>query len=320
MSPKSRRKTTRGRRRSSETPSAKLKRLLMQREVWGLFVTALSLAALTALLLPGQGKLGEVWSRSLRQMFGVGAYLVVSLCVAGGIVVLLWERVASRVHLRPSAVLGAELAFFGGLGFLHLVAASDVDVAEQMALAGQWGGHVGWAWYRLLAPSLGRTLSALLLLGLTGFGLALTVELHWSQSVWGVRWLAAWLGVSTRRLIERLDEGRATPVDSKEAEATDIRIHLPEYATLASEPDDASTEIASEEPKPKPRARAVPKTSKGLPSLDLLEQDGGDSDDDADTRHRAQVIEETLAAFGVPAKVVEWHRGPVVTQFGVEPG
>ena len=321
MSPKSPRKATRGRRRSSETPSAKLKQLLMQREVWGLLVTALSLAALTALLLPEQGKLGEAWSRSLRQMFGAGAYLVVLLCVAGGVVVLCWERVTSRLQPRPSAVLGAELAFFGGLGFLHLVAAADVDVAQQMALAGRWGGHVGWAWYRLLAPSLGRTLSALLLLGLAGFGLALIVDLRWPQAVWGIRWSAAWLGVSARRLLERLAEGRTTASPQpKEAEAMDIRIHLPEYATLASEPDDASTEGASEEPKPKPRARSVPRTPKGLPSLELLEQDGGDTADDAGTRHRAQVIEETLAAFGVPAKVVEWHRGPVVTQFGVEPG
>ncbi len=34
---------------------------------------------------------------------------------------------------------------------------------------------------------------------------------------------------------------------------------------------------------------------------------------------RAKVIEDTLAAFGAPAHVVEIHRGPTVTQFGVEP-
>ena len=31
-------------------------------------------------------------------------------------------------------------------------------------------------------------------------------------------------------------------------------------------------------------------------------------------------IEDTLASFGVPAKVVEVNQGPTVTQFGVEPG
>ena len=84
-SSKPRRKTTstKPRRRGAESPWAKIKRLLMQRELWGLFVCALSVAALMALLLPEQGKLGEAWSRALRQIMGVGAYVVVLLCVAG---------------------------------------------------------------------------------------------------------------------------------------------------------------------------------------------------------------------------------------------
>ena len=34
---------------------------------------------------------------------------------------------------------------------------------------------------------------------------------------------------------------------------------------------------------------------------------------------RSKIIEDTLQAFGAPAHVVEVHRGPTVTQFGVEP-
>ncbi len=36
-------------------------------------------------------------------------------------------------------------------------------------------------------------------------------------------------------------------------------------------------------------------------------------------QERARVIEQTLLSFGVPSRVVEIHRGPTVTQFGVEP-
>jgi S-DNA-T family DNA segregation ATPase FtsK/SpoIIIE len=36
-------------------------------------------------------------------------------------------------------------------------------------------------------------------------------------------------------------------------------------------------------------------------------------------QNRARVIEETLASFGAPAKVVEINAGPTITQFGVEP-
>jgi S-DNA-T family DNA segregation ATPase FtsK/SpoIIIE len=36
-------------------------------------------------------------------------------------------------------------------------------------------------------------------------------------------------------------------------------------------------------------------------------------------KDRSRIIEETLASFSAPAHVVEVHRGPTVTQFGVEP-
>ncbi|MEP7356381.1 MAG: DNA translocase FtsK 4TM domain-containing protein [Anaerolineales bacterium] len=41
--------------------------------------------------------------------------------------------------------------------------------------------------------------------------------------------------------------------------------------------------------------------------------------DDEYDRQRANMIENTLAAFGAPVKVVEVNRGPTITQFGVEP-
>ncbi|MCD6291186.1 MAG: DNA translocase FtsK [Anaerolineae bacterium] len=37
-------------------------------------------------------------------------------------------------------------------------------------------------------------------------------------------------------------------------------------------------------------------------------------------RERARIIEQTLASFGVPVRVVEANQGPAVTQFGVQPG
>ena len=57
-----------------------------------------------------------------------------------------------------------------------------------------------------------------------------------------------------------------------------------------------------------------------LPPLDLLGRFSAQAFSQEGARRRARVIEETLASFGVPAKVVEISHGPVVTQFGVEPG
>jgi S-DNA-T family DNA segregation ATPase FtsK/SpoIIIE len=40
----------------------------------------------------------------------------------------------------------------------------------------------------------------------------------------------------------------------------------------------------------------------------------------AEIRFKVRIIEDTLKSFGVPVKVVEVNQGPVITQFGLEPG
>ncbi len=57
-----------------------------------------------------------------------------------------------------------------------------------------------------------------------------------------------------------------------------------------------------------------------LPPVDILDATPEMQFSQADNAQRAQLIEETLASYGVDAKVVQINAGPTVTQFGVEPG
>jgi len=57
-----------------------------------------------------------------------------------------------------------------------------------------------------------------------------------------------------------------------------------------------------------------------LPPIDILDNIPDVEFGQADNMQRAQLIEEALASYGVAAKVVQINAGPVVTQFGVEPG
>jgi S-DNA-T family DNA segregation ATPase FtsK/SpoIIIE len=57
-----------------------------------------------------------------------------------------------------------------------------------------------------------------------------------------------------------------------------------------------------------------------LPPLDLLAEATDVEIRPIDNEARAQLIESTLASFGVDAKVVSINQGPTVTQFGIEPG
>ena len=63
-----------------------------------------------------------------------------------------------------------------------------------------------------------------------------------------------------------------------------------------------------------------PRVNWQLPDYRDLLNSGAESDLDREPLLRqAQVIEETLASFGAPGRIVEINSGPVITQYGVEP-
>ena len=87
----------------------------------------------------------------------------------------------------------------------------------------------------------------------------------------------------------------------------------------------ASAQAAANPPKP---AGSVPTAAQKttplppwkLPDIsDILDPGAIETVKSGQDKERADVIEETLASFGAPVKVVEIQRGPTVTQFGVEP-
>ncbi len=57
-----------------------------------------------------------------------------------------------------------------------------------------------------------------------------------------------------------------------------------------------------------------------IPPIDILDKPVEAKLDRDDIDRRARLIEESLASYGVEAKVVQINMGPTVTQFGVEPG
>ena len=56
------------------------------------------------------------------------------------------------------------------------------------------------------------------------------------------------------------------------------------------------------------------------PVADILEDSVEQEVSRDEIRQKVRTIEETLDAFGVPARVIEVNQGPAITQFGVEPG
>jgi len=335
------RKTTSGPRTSKEErysippsePPASPWRWIFQREIWGLALTAIGAMTIIALISRSQGKLSQGWTWALRQVFGIGVYPVALFLTFGGMILLFWPSLQSWLAPRWQAIVGLEVIFFAALGLAHM---SANQTAWELAKAGRGGGYIGWALWQLTVPLLGKTLSILLMLLLLLGGAYLCLGTARRQLIWRARWILARWGIALRdSIIRRQARLASAPSASREQRPTSPppkptpafqpagRPTLSKSKPKLTPPSLTNERVKSAKAAIKPLQRPQaepPRTSAGLPPLELLTPDQPTTSDDADARLKAEIIENTLEAFGIPARVTEWHRGPVVTQFGVEPG
>ena len=290
-----------------------------QREIAGLLLLALAAITILGLFSISPGVLSNWWARQLRRVFGLGAYLVAVGLAAAGISLLLSNL---GQGLRPGwkIIIGLEIIFVAGLALVHLL--SFGQDPWRLAESGGGGGFVGWAVSNLLIGALGWPIALLILLAILSLGIAMTFDL----SRISVQTVAGAAIARVLSLYERLTSPARPPapqklggtkggyVDSSAEPPAEVIIRGP-AAPVAATTQQPEVKTSKEQKPPTPKRRKA-----SLPPLDLLDQFSQRAFNQEDTRRRARVIEETLASFGVPAKVVEISHGPVVTQFGVEPG
>ncbi|MEA3345031.1 MAG: DNA translocase FtsK [Chloroflexota bacterium] len=272
----------------------------LQREIAALLLIAVALVTLLGLLSISRGVVIDLWVRVLRLLFGWGAYpAALGFGLAGGVLFL--KSLHRETEIHWPGIIGWEVAFIALLALLHLFP-SPAD-PRSLANEGGGGGWVGWALSHLLITSLGAPVAALLLLIVEGIGLSLTLRISWPQVREGALRLGETLSRSFRALLRR-------------------RTARPESRAPAREASSSPKKKRPSHRRSKSRQSTGPKQPKvELPPLDLLYEDSPNlGSSEAERQRRARIIEETLDSFGVPVKVVDIKPGPVVTQFGVEPG
>jgi S-DNA-T family DNA segregation ATPase FtsK/SpoIIIE len=281
----------------------------LQQEIAGLLLIAVALISLLGLFSVSRGVVIDLWVWVLRLLFGWGAYpAALGIGLAGGALFLKSLRRQPEVHWP--VVIGWEVAFIALLALLHLLLFPDDPRA--LADAGEGGGLVGWALGYPLVAALGMPVTTLSLVIIGGVGLSMALQLSWPRVREG-----------TLRLGEALLRGFRALLPQRTAGAVP---HAPARTMIPRAEEERSSQRG---PRPSRRRRkptgqsqrisaSQPQTE--LPPLDLLYGAPSVPFSEAETQRRARVIEDALESFGVPAKVVDIKQGPVVTQFGVEPG
>ncbi len=323
-----------GKRRGGQSAYATVHGLLIRRESLGFLLIALALLAVPW-LVPFTSGLADA-RNGFVETFGLLIFAWIGLFLYAGWLVIRDEQQTLWQDWKPWAI-GALAALFliGFFGFFRPTwGLGDVSLAGHTA-----GGDLG---HQLAGNPLGVLIW--LAIAVAAFSLAwpqggVTIVRNTpsaAQTVW--RWrLPQRATHSAKSAFEFIFPTRPAPQGSVKVPLDSVMWAQTSGAAVA-EPEETA------EPAPEPvQAQLFPEdeaaddTEDGgvtidarghrrsrdgwqLPAMDLLADKAPPEAGTADNVLRAELIEETLASFGVDAKVVQINEGPTVTQFGIEPG
>ncbi|MCO6449192.1 MAG: hypothetical protein J5I90_00260 [Caldilineales bacterium] len=285
-------------------------------ETLGLIILGVGVLALVDLIFLSEK------SPVLRTMAGQLA-LPVGLTLALIGVYLTFRRLLDRVlgpHWYVEALLGIVIVLLGLMMVAHLRQGADNYLAAQEGLG---GGLVGWALAELAVKYLGPTATWIVVILAIGAGAFLIFNYTPMRFIqWQGLHLPVFPGASAP------SENRALPPSRTTAAQMAGAVSEAEKNPAKPKPDQSKKQaktsrrarMKSSGRRKTTSAPSASKRSKNLPPLELLhdKESGGATQEQAQIQ--AELIEDTLQSFGIPARVVEINVGPSVTQFGVEPG
>lgn len=255
-------------------------------DIAGIVLFAIALMTLLGLLGLTQGGIITPWIDLLRLGMGAGSYFTVIFFVFLGFTALR-NHFTQLPGIPFKKILAWEGFAFSVLALLAIFGGLELENETLIA----YGGVIGWGVASLVNFILPMPLSTFFffILVIVFFVGGVGIPQPWKDAV------RDWLAEGDRRTGAQTTPplgGAATPVRPKS-------IH----------------DITPEE-----SASAALKRDDRLPPLDLLLNDPGNRPNEEAIRETAAKIEQTLAEFGVPTRVVGYRVGPTVTQYAVEPG
>jgi S-DNA-T family DNA segregation ATPase FtsK/SpoIIIE len=315
------RRSSRRRRKSGRRAKLRIHLTLDQwLDILGYALLAIAVFTTLSFLSANHGVVPGWWLGVLRRAFGWGAYLTPLLVGVLGLWFVLRDFGDRLPRVAPSQVVGVLLGYLALLVTFHLVAALTLFGRDlrTTAEAGHGGGYLGAALSQLLLAGLGRLGVVVVLITWWLIFIALTFKATIKDIVQGAR-----------QALERLLPRSITspPVVTAGQQAS----QQPRPSTPEPTPSSGRTPTAPAPPvspvpsSPSPVSPPSPQVIGSgqvwqMPTLDEVLNPGNEQDfSEQILRQQARAIEETLENLGAPVGVREINRGPVVTQFGVEP-
>jgi S-DNA-T family DNA segregation ATPase FtsK/SpoIIIE len=250
------------------------------------------------------GKPGEWWLHLLRRLFGLGAYVL-------PVLLLFWVLARFDPALfppRPVRLLGGILLLAALMGILHLM--YPAEAALSVIDEERGGGYVGFLISFPLRKLLSVQAAWVILLATLFASLMMLFDTSPAEI------LAWWRKQRKARRPVVLPKPEQPPPP----EPVLHRPRLPLFSTRAIGGKEKVGEVGSP---PRPLREEViqkpePDRTYTPPSPELLISSSG-KPEAGDIRAKQEIIQRTLAHFGIPVEMGEVKVGPTITQFTLKP-
>ncbi|MBS3974300.1 MAG: DNA translocase FtsK 4TM domain-containing protein [Actinobacteria bacterium] len=285
-------------------------------DIYGIVMCASAIALLIALLAEGTGIVGKYISQAMLLGFGDGAYVWPVLLLFWGITFFIKSFSVAKLRIG----IGLLVLFLALISLISLSAPSATFWSHETlsAYGGYLGASISWSFTNLVGTAISYVLlSALLLVGLVITGLSITKALDWV------------MGIYRSKIPEDDTPNRSRLPRDKTVRLKESSADRETQSELADSKAISESRNGFEDPErrrktiPSPRI-AAPRAMEGfeLPPFKILartsETASHHRSSEREMTATAALIEETLATFDIPVKVVHWVAGPTVTMFELE--
>ncbi len=308
------------------------------KQVVAIALVALAVVILLSLVTSSRGPVTEGLIAGINWLVGWGVLLAPIWLAAIGIYLFL-DSLNKIPNIGLERPIGAATLYLVALALIHLIAQSAASVRSS-ELVNNGGGVVGALIGNAISAAVGDIGAYVVLVALALVGVIFSLHLSFAQIAGGFEYLIARargqqpipgvrINMPGSRNVNPVPFVPSLPMSRADARRDELlpppRVNTREK--LASKEKKPMVVIGrADEPTPplppmKARVIGAEQHEWSLPNPDtMLEAQSEQELSQSEIRDRVKIIEQTLAHFGVPARVVEVSQGPTVTQFGIEPG
>jgi S-DNA-T family DNA segregation ATPase FtsK/SpoIIIE len=301
---------------------------------------------LVSLFTSKNGALTGWIAANTAKLAGLGGFILpIALIIFGGYLVL--RKFDRLPHVSGGRTAGIILIYFNLLGWFHFLNKGGLEAAQ----AGKGGGYIGAGLDSLLKSTLGGAGEAVFLVAWFIVSILFIIDISLPDLLNRIISLFKRIPKAQPQpsFTNARQPSQARSFSFAETKTDDGDVDLPDgFNPLNLDEEELPPVAAAPRREPAYRApatRGVAQSSESLsddsgviPSpvvkigvgkteapwtiplvADILDPATPSTIQSHYDKDRARIIEETLASFGAPSHIVEIHRGPAVTQFGVEP-